>query len=136
VVASGSDVSIKLLWNATPSSAVTKEEKLTEEQHLSPAKAYKYGNVFSACEPANSGNCIVLEERDDENDIIHLFSKTGTILKSQEIITQLGHKKSEILVLSSVKDEVCALSLQGGAIMMLNSETLETLSSFETVNNK
>lgn len=130
---SGSDVSIKLLWDATPPSSVTKEEKVIQEQHLSPAKAYKYGNVFSACEPTTSGNCIVLEEKDDENDVIHLFSNTGTIIKSQEITTQSGQKKSEILVLSSVKDGICVISLQGGTIVILNSETLEILFSFETV---
>ena len=107
---------------------------MTQGQHLSPAKAYKYGNVFSACEPTESGNCIVLEEKDDENDVIHLFSKTGTLLKSQEITTNSEQKKSEILVLSSVKGGVCCISLQGGTTLMLNSETLETLSSFEMVN--
>ena len=135
VVTSGSDISIKLLWNARPPSTVTKEEKLTQGQQLSPAKAYKYGNVFSACEPTGSGNCIVLEEKDDENDVIHLFSNNGTILKSQEMITKnSGEMKSQVLVLSSVKDGVCAVSLQGKTIVLLDSETLETLSSFETVN--
>ena len=133
VVTSASDVTIKLLWNATPSSDVVKEEIPIQEQHLSPAKAYKYGNVFSACEPTNSDNCIVLEEKDDENDVIHLFSNTGTMLNSQEITAKSRQKKSEILALSSVKDGVCAVSLQGGTILMLNSETLETISSFETV---
>ena len=122
-----------MLWNATPPGAVTKEVKVAQEQHLSPAKAYKYGNVFSACEPTGSGNCIVLEEKDDVNDVIHLFSNTGTILHSQEMIMRSGQKKSEVLVLSSVRDGVCAISLQGGTIVMLNSETLETVSSFETV---
>lgn len=133
MVASGSDVNIKLLWNAMPPSAVTKEVKVVQEQHLSPAKAYKYGNVFSACEPTGSGKCIVLEEKDDVNDVIHLISDTGTILHSQEMIARSGQKKSEVLVLSSVRDGVCAISLQGGTIVMLNSETLETLSLFETV---
>ena len=133
VVTSGSDVTIKLLWNATPSSDVAKEKRYIQEQHLSPAKAYKYGNVFSACEPTNSGNCIVLEEKDDENDVIHLFSNTGAILKSQEITAKSKQKKSEVLVLSSVKNGVCTISLQGGTIVMLNSETLEIISSFETV---
>ena len=133
VVTSGSDVNIKLLWNATPSSAVTKEEKPIQEQHLSPAKAYKYGNVFSACEPTTFGNCIVLEEKDDENDVIHLFSNSGTVLKSQEITAKSKQKKSEILALSSVRNGVCTISLQGGTIVMLNGETLETISSFETV---
>ena len=133
VVTCGSDVNINLLWNTTPPSAVTKEGKPIQEQHLSPAKAYKYGDVFSACESTNSGNCIVLEEKDDENDVIYLFSNTGIMLKSQEITAKSKQKKSEILVLSSVRDGVCAVSLQGGTIVMLNSETLETISSFETV---
>jgi len=122
-----------LLWNATPPDAVATEEKPIQKQHFSPAKAYKYGNVFTACEPTNSGNCVVLEERDCKNDVIHLFSSAGTILKSQEIATKSAEKKSEILVLSSVKDGACVVSLQGGVIMVLNSETLETVSSFETV---
>lgn len=133
MVTSSSDATVKLLWNATPSSNVTKEKTPIQEQHLSPAKAYKYGNVFSACEPTNSGNCIVLEEKDDENDVIHLFSNAGAMLNSQEITAKSKQKKSEILALSLVKDGVCAISLQGGTIVMLNSETLETISSFETV---
>lgn len=133
VVSCGSDANIKLLWNATPPNTVTKAEKPMQEQQLSPAKAYKYGNIFSACEPTDSGNCIVLEEKDDENDVIHLFANNGTTLKSQEMATKTGQKKSEVLVLSSVKDGICAISLQGGTIVILNSETLETVSSFQVV---
>ena len=134
---SSSDVSIKLLWNAVPPpSAGATEEKLIQKQHLSPAKTYKYGNVFTACEPTNSGNCVVLEERDDKNDVIHLFSNTGTILKSHEIATKSVEKKSEVLVLSSVKDGVSVVSLLGGVIVVFNSETLETVSSFETIKRK
>ena len=137
VVSSGSDINIKLLWNATPPSGKTTEVKATQEQqHLSPAKAYRYGNVFSACEPTDSCNCIVLEEKDDMNDVIHLFSSNGTILNSQEMITKSGQKRSEVLVLSSVRDGVCAISLQGGTIVMLNSKTLETICLFETVSDE
>jgi len=132
---SDSDVSVRLSWKIMPPDAAAKKLQLQEikQQHMSPAKAYKYGDVFTACEVTESGNCIVMEERDNENGIVRLYSTTGLLLKSQEIFAKSAQKESELLVLSDVKDGVFVLSLLGGSNMVINSETLEIIASFEVV---
>jgi len=118
-----------------PPDAAAKKLQLQEikQQHMSPAKAYKYGDVFTACEMTELGNCIVMEERDNENGFVRLYSSTGSLLKSQEIFAKSAQKESELLVLSDVKDGVFVLSLLGGLNMVINSETLEIIASFEVV---
>lgn len=132
---SDSGVNVQLLWKVMPPDAAARKVQLQEVklEHLSPAKAYKYGDIFNACEVTESGNCIVMEEGDDRNGIIHLYSGTGSLLKSQEIFAKSAQKESDLQVISDVKDGLFVLCLLGGLILVMNSETLEIITSFEVV---
>ena len=108
-----------------------------EEGMQHTGRDYNYGDAFVMAEITPAGNVIAVEERQDGNSFIQLFSPEGKCLGRNKVegssITGGCSQQFHTLFISSYKNGCYAIGVQGGTVVLVHSETLKITSSFNVV---
>ena len=140
---------------------VTKSESDSKDCGLD----YHYGDAFYMAEINPSGNVFAVEERPHRTTLAHLYSPSGSPIKTRELIVP-GHSVNPVtagsdqsaagsdqsaagsdqsaaggtdrlavqtLLISTYKDGIYALVVQGGYVIIVDAEKLTITNSFKVV---
>ena len=97
------------------------------------ALEYNYGNTFQMAEITPDGNTLAVEERQGLTTLLKLFSPEGALLRSRELLVEGLKPDLPTLVISGHSGGVYAIGVQGGFVVLVNTESLETERVIKTV---
>ena len=131
---------------------ISKDRSELESNSEDSALDYHYGNAFYMAEINPSGNVFVVEERPKKSTLARLYSPGGDLLKTRELVVPCqstgptpaagndqsaaeGNEKVAVqtLLISTYKEGIYALVVQGGYVIIVDAELLTITNSFKVV---